>query len=437
VLDAIKADPANRTNQQKQQIREYFLENVFPATRPLFDPLKAQISLLTKERAALDAAIPSTMVMADLAQPRDTFLLIRGAYNKRGEKVTAGVPAVLPQLIKDAPLNRLGLSQWLVDPSNPLTARVSVNRFWQQFFGQGIVKTANDFGTQGEWPTHPELLDWLAAEFISPSFGSGEASLEGSSTNPHAWDIKHLVRLIVTSNTYRQSSRVDPEHLRYDPENAKLARGPRFRLDAEVVRDTALAASGLLVEKLGGRSVKPYQPPGLWEAVGFVGSNTREYKRDSGDALYRRSVYTFWKRTSPPPQLTTFDAPSRETCTVRRPRTNTPLQALALMNDEQFVEASRKLARRMMIEAGPSPRERLSHGFRLCTARLPAARELDLLADLYQQQLAHYQMDRDAAVKLLSVGELERDASLDPAEHAASTMMANLMLNLDETITKE
>jgi hypothetical protein len=435
LLDAIKADPASRSDEQRRQMRDYFLENIYPTTKPLFEPLKAQIALLTKERAALDATIPSTMVMADMPQARETFLLVRGAYNRKGEKVTAAVPAVLPALPQAAPPNRLGLSRWLVDPSNPLTARVNVNRFWQQFFGQGIVKTANDFGTQGEWPTHPALLDWLAAEFMSPSVQG--LPRDGSSASAQSWDVKHLVRLIVTSNTYRQSSRVTAEHLKYDPENALLARGPRFRMDAEVVRDTALAASGLLVETLGGRSVKPYQPPGLWEAVGFVGSNTREYKRDTGDALYRRSLYTFWKRTSPPPQLTTFDAPSRETCTVGRPRTNTPLQALALMNDEQLVEASRHLARRMMTEAGPSPRDRLSHAFRICTARQPAARELDVLTELYQQQLTHYQNDPDAAVKLLSVGESKRDELLDPSEHAASTIMANLLLNLDETITKE
>jgi hypothetical protein len=334
---------------------------------------------------------------------------------------------------KDAPTNRLGLAQWLTDPSHPLTARVTVNRFWQQFFGRGFVATANDFGSQGDWPTHPELLDWLSAEFIQPS--STVQQFDSSTVQP--WDIKHLVRLIVTSNAYRQSSRVTPELFKLDPENNLLARGPRFRLDAEVVRDTSLATSGLLADKIGGRSVKPYQPPGLWEAVGFLGSNTREYKRDAGDGLYRRSLYTFWKRTSPPAALMTFDAPSRETCTVRRPRTNTPLQALALMNDEQYVEASRQLARRMMTESGPAPHDRLGFGFRLCTSRRPHSRELDVLAKLYDQQLAFYQTDRDGAVKLLSVGESKHNESLDSSEHAAWTMMANLLLNLDETITKE
>ncbi len=430
--DAIKADPSKRNDEQKRLIREHFLENVYAKTRPVFAALRMQLDVLNKERAALDASIPSTMVMAEMPQPRETFLLIRGAYNRRGDKVTAGVPSILPPMPKDAPANRLGLAQWLVDPSHPLTSRVNVNRFWQQFFGLGLVKTSNDFGSQGDWPSHPELLDWLSAEFMNPT-PSGRGPSEGGSN----WDIQHLVRLIVTSNTYRQSSRVTPELFKRDPENTLLARGPRFRMDAEVVRDTALAASGLLVEKLGGRSVKPYQPPGLWEAVGFLGSNTREYKRDAGDGLYRRSLYTFWKRTSPPAALTTFDAPSRETCTVRRPRTNTPLQALALMNDEQYVEASRQLARRMMIESGPAPHDRLSFGFRLCTARRPQGRELDVLANLFNEQLAYYQSDRDAALKLLSVGESKRDESLDSSEYAAWTMMANLILNLDETVTKE
>jgi hypothetical protein len=318
------------------------------------------------------------------------------------------------------------LAQWLVDPSQPLTARVNVNRIWQQFFGRGLVATSNDFGSQGEWPSHPELLDWLAAEFMSPS-----------TQGPAAWDVKHLVRLIVTSNTYRQSSQVTADMAKRDPQNLMLARGPRFRMDAEVVRDAALASSGLLVEKTGGRSVKPYQPSGLWEAVGFLGSNTREYKRDSGEGLYRRSVYTFWKRTSPPAQLTTFDAPSRETCTLLRPRTNTPLQALALMNDEQFVEASRQLATRMMVEGGTNTQDRLAYGFKLCTARQPKPRELEVLTGMLAQQLAHYQNDREAAQKLVAVGESKRNESLDPSELAAWTMTANLLLNLDETITKE
>jgi hypothetical protein len=420
VLDALGVADAQRTDAHRRALRDYFVENVYSGSRATFDPLHAEVAALAQQRAEAEAAIPTTMVMADMPQPRETFVLVRGQYDRRGDPVQPGVPAVLPPLSADAPLNRLGLARWLVDPAHPLTARVTVNRLWQQFFGRGIVKTAEDFGSQGEWPTHPHLLDWLAVEFV-----------EGG------WDVKHLVKLIVMSATYQQSSAVTPELLARDAENVLLARGPRFRMDAEVVRDTALAASGLLIEELGGPSVKPYQPEGIWEAVGFVGSNTREYQRQAGEALYRRSLYTFWKRTAPPPSMLTFDAPSRETCVARRARTNTPLQALALLNDEQYVEAARHLAQRLIVSGGATPQDRLAHGFRLCTARQPSERELAILTDQLQQHLAHYQGDAEAATRLLSVGESPRDAVLDPAEHAAYTMVANVLLNLDETITKE
>jgi hypothetical protein len=295
-----------------------------------------------------------------------------------------------------------------------------VNRYWQQYFGVGIVKTAEDFGKQGQWPTNPKLLDWLAVEFVE----SG-------------WDIKAFQKLIVMSGTYRQSSSVSPELLSVDPENALLARGPRFRLDAEVVRDSALAMSGLLAEVYGGKSVRTYQPDGIWESVAFVGSTTQNYKRDDGDALYRRSLYTFWKRTAPPPSLMAFDAPSRETCVARRARTNTPLQALVLMNDTQYVEASRHLAARMMTEGGDSADQQLTFGFQLCTARIPAEHELQVLIRVHADQLAHYQANPAEAEKLLVIGASPRVAGLDPAGYAAMTMMANLILNLDETITKE
>ncbi|MBI1904221.1 MAG: PSD1 domain-containing protein [Planctomycetia bacterium] len=420
VRDAINVEPAKRSDEHKKAIRDYFLERVYATTRPVFDPLHKEIETLTKQRADADAAIPVTLVMGDVPSPRETFVLIRGAYDKPGDKVTAGVPAAFPPLPKDAPLNRLGMAQWLVDPSHPLTARVTVNRFWQQFFGRGIVKTSEDFGAQGQWPTHPELLDWLAREFVE----SG-------------WNVKRLLKLIVTSAAYRQSSRVTPELFERDPENALVARGPRFRMDAEMVRDAALFTSGLLVEKIGGKSVKPYQPAGIWEAVGFVGSNTRDFKREDGESLYRRSMYTFWKRTAPPPSLMAFDAPSRENCVARRARTNTPLQALVLMNDEQYVEASRHMARRMMLEGGSSPAQRLTYGFRLATARRPEPMELDVLNKVFADQLAHYQGHKEEAAKLLSVGESKIADPLDPAEHAAYTMLANLILNLDEAVTKE
>jgi hypothetical protein len=420
VRDAIKIEADKRNDDQKKLIRNYFIERVYAKSRPVFDPLLAKIDGLNKQRADLDASIPSTMVMADMAAERETFLLIRGAYDKTGQKVTAGVPAVFPPLPKDASVNRLGLARWLVDPSHPLTARVTVNRFWQQLFGRGIVKTSEDFGAQGSWPSHPELLDWLAVEF-----------------RESGWNVKHLFKMMAMSATYQQSSKVSPDLSARDPDNELLARGPRFRMDAEVVRDTALAVSGLLVERLGGKSGKIYQPDGLWEAVAFVGSNTSQFKQDTGDALYRRSLYTFWKRTCPPPSLLTFDAPSRETCTVRRARTNTPLQALVLLNDKQYVEAARNLAQRMLLDGGSTPADRIAHAFRLATSRRPTADETAILTNIYQSQLLEFQSDKESATKLLSYGDSKRNESVDVADHAAWTMVANVILNLDETVTKE
>jgi hypothetical protein len=308
------------------------------------------------------------------------------------------------------------LARWLVNPANPLTARVAVNRFWQMYFGTGLVKTVEDFGSQGEWPSNPELLDWLATEFIRTG-----------------WDVKAVQKTIVMSATYRQSSRVTPELVAKDPENRLLAHGPRVRLSAEMVRDQALAISGLLVEKLGGPSVKPYQPAGLWKEL----SGTDDYKQDKGENLYRRSLYTFWKRTSPPPAMMTFDAAGRETCIVRENRTNTPLQALTLMNDVTYVEAARVLAERMMTEGGATPEERIAFAFRLATGRAPAAPETRLLLDGLRYHRDNYQTDPQAALKLVSAGEHARDQKLEPAELAAYATVASLILNLDATVTKE
>jgi hypothetical protein len=317
------------TAAQKAIVLDFFLTRHHAAFRDVL----ARHRELQDQLRRLEGLFPSTLVMEELSQPRQAHVLIRGQYDQPGEPVQPGTPAVLPPLPADAPANRLGLARWLVDPAHPLTARVAVNRTWQQYFGVGIVATTEDFGSQGEWPSHPELLDWLAVEFVE----SG-------------WNVKALHRLIVTSATYRQSSSATPEQYRRDPQNRLLARGPRFRLDAEMIRDNALAVSGLLVEHVGGKSVRPYQPEGLWEAVGYTTSNTARFTQDHGDALYRRSMYTFWKRTAPPPTMQIFDAPSREVCTVRRPRTNTPGAALALMNDVQFVEAARHLAARLYRE---------------------------------------------------------------------------------------
>ena len=319
------------------------------------------------------------------------------------------------------PPNRLGLAQWLVDPSHPLTSRVAVNRYWQMYFGTGLVKTSEDFGSQGDAPSHPELLDWLATEFVR----SG-------------WDVKAMQRLIVTSAAYRQSSQVTQELLEKDPQNRLLARGPRFRLPAEIVRDNALAIAGLLNHEIGGPSAYPYQPQGLWKETAFgSGYSGQEYHPGSGKELYRRSMYTIWKRTVPPPSMVTFDAPNREWCTSRRARTNTPLQALVLMNDPTYVEAARALAQRMVKEGGKDPAARVRYGFRLATARTPALEELDILLHIVQGQLADYRRDRKAAQALLAVGESGHDPRVDPTELAAWTTLASVILNLDETITKE
>jgi hypothetical protein len=356
--------------------------------------------------------------MEEMGQRRQAHVLMRGQYDAPGDPVEAGVPAVLPPLPHDAPPNRLSLARWLVDPAHPLTARVSVNRFWQQYFGIGIVSTPEDFGSQGQWPSHPQLLDWLAVEFVD----SG-------------WDVKALHRLIVTSATYRQSSAATHEQYRRDPENRLLARGPRYRLDAEMIRDNALATSELLVEQVGGASVRPYQPEGLWEAVGYTSSNTARFTQEHGAALYRRSMYTFWKRTSPPPTMQIFDAPSREVCTARRARTNTPAAALVLMNDVQFVEAARHLAM-VMYHRGGDDAGRLSHGFRRVTSRPPLDRELDVLEHLLADYRAEYQRDPEAATALIRVGESPSDDSIEPSELAAWTLVASTLLNLDEVVTK-
>ena len=263
------------------------------------------------------------------------FMLFRGEYDKRRDQVSAATPSFLPPMPEDLPKNRLGLAQWLLRPENPLTARVTVNRFWQELFGTGIVRSAGDFGVSGELPSHPELLDWMAVEL-----------------RESGWDMKKFYRLLVTSATYRQAATVTPDKLEKDGQNRLLSRGPRFRMDAEMIRDAALASSGLLVRKIGGPSVKPYQPDGVWEAVAMIGSNTRDYVRDRGESLYRRSLYTFWKRSAPPASMDVFNAPSREVCTVRRERTNTPLQALVTLNDPQFVEAARVLAERTLKDGG-------------------------------------------------------------------------------------
>jgi hypothetical protein len=402
---------AQRTPSQINKINWYFLENQAP------DPIRQawrELVDLHKQKEGFDDSIPTVMVMQEMPTPRETHLLIRGAYDSPGEKVQSGVPAALPPLPKGTPNNRLGFAKWLVDPANPLPTRVVVNRFWQMYFGTGLVKTVEDFGSQGEWPSHPELLDWLATEFIRAG-----------------WDVKAMQKLIVTSATYRQSSKTTPELLQRDQENRLLARGPRFRLPAEVVRDQALAVAGLLGEKVGGPSVKPYQPAGLWKEI-----NGQDYPQGHGEDLYRRSLYTFWKRTAPPPTMMTFDAAGREVCVVRESRTNTPLQALDLMNDVTYLEAARVLAEHMMTEGGTTPAERIAFAFHRATARSLSAAESRTLLDSFQYYRDTYQTDPEAARKLVSHGEYPRNEKLNISELAAYTTVASLILNLDELLTK-
>jgi hypothetical protein len=409
---------AGELKNHQARLSEYFLALEAPEH---YRQLYAQLKDLRARKEKLQQSIPTTMVMAEMKKPRDTFVLGRGQYDNPGEKVTPGTPAFLPPLPSAAPPNRLTLAKWLVDPGNPLTARVAVNQFWQSYFGVGIVKTAEDFGSQGEPPSHPELLDWLATEFI----GTG-------------WDVKAMQRLIVTSATYRQSSKAAPELIERDPENRLLARGPRFRLPAEEVRDNALAISGLLNDQIGGPSDYPYQPKGLWEEMAFgEGFSGQTYTPSHGKDLYRRSMYTIWKRTVPPPSLGNFDAPDREKCTARRLPTNSPLQALDLMNDPTYVEAARALAERTLTEGGRDPDKRINYAFRLATARDPERREAQVLRQLAQQELAHYRRDKAAAVQLLKVGDSSQDPKLDASDLAAWTTVASTILNMDETITKE
>lgn len=410
-----KATP-DRSEADVNALRDYYRQ----ANSPEWQRLNAQLAKVQSDKAAFEKELPTTMVMSEMAAPRETFVLVRGQYDQNGEKVTPGVPAALPPLPEGAPNNRLGFAKWLVDRNNPLMSRVTVNRYWQQYFGFGLVKTTEDFGTQGDLPSHPELLDWLAAEFME----SG-------------WDVRHIHRLIVTSATYRQSSRHRSDTDAFDAGNRLLAHAPRFRMDAEMVRDNALAISGLLDKAVGGPSVRPYQPMGLWEEVAY-GSNFSAQIFTLGDDthLHRRSMYTFWKRTSPPPSMMLFDAPNRETCSVKRSRSNTPLQALTLLNDPQFVEAARFLAERMITEAGDTPEERVNHAFELALSRLAKPQELAVLARLYEQERAGFEKEPERADALLKVGNFPANAELDKIELAAWSTVASVILNMDEVITK-
>ena len=420
VRAALKQPANQRTASDHAVLRDYYLLHVNAAARTAGEPLAVEIAALKKQRDDMQASFPATFIMKDLDPPRQAHVMERGAYDRPGAAVERGVPAVLPPL-KTEPgkmPNRLDLARWLVSPEHPLTARVTVNRFWQQFFGTGLVKTSGDFGSQGEAPSHPELLDWLAVDF-----------------RDNQWNMKSLVRLLVTSATWKQSS-VLTGTTPSDPENRLLSRASRLRLGAEEIRDQALATSGLINLTIGGRGVRPYQPPNIWEPVGFTGSNTANYVQDTGAALYRRSLYTFIKRTAPPPFMTNFDAPSREQVCAVRERSNTPLQALQLMNDVQHFEAARALAERMLTEGGTTPPERIAWGFRTVAGRRPDARESAIIEENVAQQLGAFQAEPEAAAKVVDAGDSTARPGLDPAELAAWTMVGNLLLNLDETITR-
>ena len=405
-----------RTQQQQQRLRSQFLTTESaPETAKL---LHQQIQSLHAKINAQKSQGSSTMVMQDMVAPRKTYILERGEYDQRREEVSAATPAALGLMAENAPRNRLGLARWLVSGQHPLTARVAVNRDWQRLFGEGLVKSTEEFGTQGDWPSHPDLLNWLAVQFVK-----------------NGWDQKELIKLIITSATYRQDSRASASLLARDPDNRLLARGPRHRLDAEVIRDNALALSGLLLNKIGGPSVYPYHPDGLWLELNNRPNYSRKYPQGKGEALFRRSLYTYWKRTVPPPSMATFDAPEREFCLVRRSRTNTPLQAFVLLHDPQFIEAARHLAAKMMA-AAKDPGARIAHGFRIITARTPSAREQAILQRLYSERLAFYKKDPKAAEVLLSIGESKTPETLPTTEHAVWTTVARAMMNLSETITK-
>ena len=403
---------AKRTAAQQLYLEQAFLALAAPAeARAAY----ARVRTVEKELTAMQASVPTVMVMAELPNPPDTHVLARGVYDQPGEKVERRTLATLNPWPDGAPGNRLGLAQWLTSKDNPLTARVAVNRYWQMLFGTGLVKTAEDFGSQGEWPIHLDLLDWLALEY-----------------QENGWNTKQLLKTIMLSETYQQSSRATPQMLEKDPEDRLLARGARLRLPAEMVRDQALAASGLLKEQVGGPSVRPYQPAGLWSELGG-----KDYEADHGDGLYRRSLYTFWKRTAPPPFMAVFDSALRETCTVREGRTNTPLQALHLMNDIQFLEAARKLAERALHEGGTTTLDRLTYAFRLVVVRPPRPKEIAQLEQMLADAKDRFATDPQKAREFLKQGESPLDTKLDPVEHAGWMVAASAILNLDAAQTKE
>jgi hypothetical protein len=410
VKSVLKLAARRRSRAQLSELEKHWQKDA-----PAYVQQVQKLRTAVESRNDYDRSLPRVMVMEDMTKARPTFMLDKGLYDKRGAIVTAATPAKLPPLPPDVPRNRLALARWLVAPDNPLTSRVTVNRFWQQFFGIGLVKTPEDFGIQGEKPSHPPLLDWLAVEF-----------------RESGWDVKHLCRLIVTSATYCRSAQAPLQLHEHDPQNRLLARGPRFRMPSWMIRDQALAASGLLVRRSGGAAVHPYQPGGVWEEATF---GTKQYRQDKGDALYRRSLYTFWRRIIGPTEF--FDTAARQTCWVKQVRTNTPLHALVTLNDVTYVEAARALAERVLLTAGPQPAQRLELAFRLVLARQPTVEEKQVLLAALERVRGEFGREREAARKLLGAGESARTQALDPVEHGAYAAVCSAILNLDEALTKE
>jgi mono/diheme cytochrome c family protein len=414
-VNILKKPADKRSDAEKSELFDWWLGSF---DQP-YQQLNKRLVELAKEEASLRTRGTIAHVMQEKPSEAMAHILFRGDYDKRRDPVKPETPKFLPPLPSDQPNNRIGFANWLLRPEHPLTARVTVNRFWQELFGNGIVKTSGDFGVAGELPSHQELLDWLAIEF-----------------RENGWDIKKFFKMLVMSATYRQSAVITPEKLEKDGQNRLLSRGPRFRMDAEMVRDYALASSGLLVRKLGGPSVKPYQPDGVWEAVAMIGSNTRDYRRDTGENLYRRSMYTFWKRAAPPASMDILNAPNRETCAVRRERTNTPLQALLTLNDPQFVEAARHLAQITLRDGGDKFESRVDVMAKRLLARSLTSEELAVIKPVFDDLAGFYKAKPEEAKKLITFGESKPDATLDPSTLAAWTMLANQMMNLDEVLNK-
>jgi len=420
IAGLFKKEAEKLTDSENKRLFNYFLTKVYGPGRDKLGKLEVKMQDLQKQLTDFRNSLPTSMISQERAEPRPAYILKRGEYEAKGDEVQRIVPAALPEFSEDLPRNRLGFAKWLVAEDHPLTSRVTVNRFWQQLFGTGLVKTSEDFGSQGEWPSHPELLDYLARDFME-----------------NDWDVKRLMKKIIMSATYQQSTKASPELLAIDPENRLLARGPRFRLDAETLRDSAFAAGNLLNYKMFGPGVKPPQPDGLWFAVGYSGSNTVRFKKDSGDAkVHRRSIYTFWKRTSPPPQMSIADAPSRESCSVRRERTNTPLLALMLMNDPQYVEAARYLAQLTLDQKPQDVQTAMQFMFRTTLSREPSPQELEILKSAFEEYLTEFKANVDKAKKLIAIGEKPAPDTYDASKLAAWTMIANTLMNMDEFITK-